>query len=200
MNVDYFPIDAIWPKGLERTPAPNRTTSKFKVSFGGAISGLQEELGQWGASFLTIGTALAIGASGRPIFVNKPIQDPSVAIQFDRDEKPVTFHCDRFVDPRSNVRAIGKTLENLRAIDRYGANQVLERMFSGLLALPAPGGLDHWTILGVPATATEAEIQRAFRRLADDLHPDKGGDTNEFARLAAARDTALREIGCDPRR
>lgn len=197
MNVDYFPIDAIWPKGVPRTPTVERTSSKFKVTLGGAVAGLQEELGLWGASFLTIGTALSIGASGRPVFVNRPLEDPAAAVQFDRDGKPVTFHCDRFIDPRSNIRAIGKTLENLRAIERYGASQVLERMFSGLLALPAPGpAADHWQILGVLPYATEDEVRNAFKQRARDLHPDNGGSADGFVKLQAAKEQALREIGC----
>ena len=195
MNVDYFPVNAIWPKGHSRTPREDRTSSKFKVTFGAAISGLQEELGHWGATTLVIGTALGIGTNGRPIFVNRALEDPAVAIQFDRDDKPVTFHCDRFVEPRSNLRAIGKTLENLRAIERYGANQVLEMMFSGLLALPAPGELDHWAILDLDRGASKENINAAFREKSKGLHPDLGGDSQAFSNLSDAKRAALREIG-----
>lgn len=196
-QIDYFPIDSIWPRGLPRTPAEKRTASKFKCTLGTAISNLQEEIIFWGSSFVTVGTALAIGASGRPIFVNRPLEDPAVAIQFERDGQPVTFHCDRFIDPRSNLRAIGKTLENLRAIDRYGANQVLERMFSGLRALPAPGSAnDHWSILGLRPGATADQVRQAFNhRIRTEVkHPDQGGDPEEFTALVAARDAALQEI------
>jgi curved DNA-binding protein CbpA len=40
--------------------------------------------------------------------------------------------------------------------------------------------------LGVPATATKDEIKAAYRKQAQVLHPDKGGDTEEFQKLASA--------------
>jgi len=48
---------------------------------------------------------------------------------------------------------------------------------------------DHYAALGVARTATPDEIKRAFRRLASQHHPDKGGDTKKFQEIQAAYDT-----------
>ena len=48
---------------------------------------------------------------------------------------------------------------------------------------------DHYTTLGVAKTATQDEIKRAFRKLASQHHPDKGGDTAKFQEIQAAYDT-----------
>jgi len=48
---------------------------------------------------------------------------------------------------------------------------------------------DHYATLGVAKTATPDEIKRAFRRLASQHHPDKGGDTAKFQSIQAAYDT-----------
>jgi len=48
---------------------------------------------------------------------------------------------------------------------------------------------DHYATLGVARTATQDEIKRAFRRLASQHHPDKGGDTKKFQEIQAAYDT-----------
>lgn len=48
---------------------------------------------------------------------------------------------------------------------------------------------DHYATLGVARTATADEIKRAFRKLASQHHPDKGGDTKKFQEIQAAYDT-----------
>ena len=45
---------------------------------------------------------------------------------------------------------------------------------------------DHYATLGVPRTATADEIKRAFRKLASQHHPDKGGDTKKFQDIQEA--------------
>jgi curved DNA-binding protein len=48
---------------------------------------------------------------------------------------------------------------------------------------------DHYQTLGVSRTATQEEIKKAFRKLASQHHPDKGGDTATFQKIQAAYDT-----------
>ena len=47
---------------------------------------------------------------------------------------------------------------------------------------------DHYTTLGVARNASQDEIKRAFRKLASQHHPDKGGDTARFQQIQAAYD------------
>lgn len=46
--------------------------------------------------------------------------------------------------------------------------------------------MDHYAVLGVPKTATPDEIKKAYRKLASQHHPDKGGDTAKFQQLQEA--------------
>lgn len=48
---------------------------------------------------------------------------------------------------------------------------------------------DHYQTLGVERSATPDEIKRAYRRLASQHHPDKGGDTAQFQTIQTAYDT-----------
>jgi DnaJ-class molecular chaperone len=55
---------------------------------------------------------------------------------------------------------------------------------------------DYYAALGVPKTATADDIKRAFRRLASQHHPDKGGDTQKFQAIQQAYAT----LGDDQKR
>ena len=48
---------------------------------------------------------------------------------------------------------------------------------------------DYYQILGVERTASAEDIKRAFRRLASQHHPDKGGNTAKFQEIQQAYDT-----------
>lgn len=48
---------------------------------------------------------------------------------------------------------------------------------------------DHYATLGVAKNASQDEIKKAFRKLASQHHPDKGGDTAKFQAIQAAYDT-----------
>ena len=46
--------------------------------------------------------------------------------------------------------------------------------------------MNYYDVLGVSRTATADEIKRAYRRLASQHHPDKGGDTEKFQAVEQA--------------
>ena len=48
---------------------------------------------------------------------------------------------------------------------------------------------DYYNTLGVPRTASADEIKKAYRKLASQHHPDKGGDTQKFQEIQAAYET-----------
>lgn len=44
----------------------------------------------------------------------------------------------------------------------------------------------YYDVLGVSQDASKDEIRRAYKRLAVQMHPDKGGDPEKFKELASA--------------
>jgi curved DNA-binding protein CbpA len=50
---------------------------------------------------------------------------------------------------------------------------------------------EWWEVLGVPAGASPSEIRAAFRNLASQHHPDKGGDPRRMAEINEAYAKAL---------
>lgn len=50
---------------------------------------------------------------------------------------------------------------------------------------------DYYQILGVERTATEQEIKSAYRKLAMQHHPDRGGDSEQFQKISEAYATLI---------
>jgi DnaJ-class molecular chaperone len=46
--------------------------------------------------------------------------------------------------------------------------------------------MDHYSILGVPKTATPEEIKQAYKKKVKEHHPDRGGDEEHFKRINEA--------------
>ena len=57
---------------------------------------------------------------------------------------------------------------------------------------------DPFLVLGLAPGASVEELRAARRRLAFELHPDRGGDAGMMQRVNIAFDRALAEAGADP--
>lgn len=189
MTVEAFPL--AWPAGWAR--AGKRKTSPFGMGMAVARDHLLNELRLMGARYVVLSTNVALRRDGLP-YANQPEpSDPGVAVYFEWHGKQMTFACDRWDKVRDNVRAIGKTIDAIRGIERWGASDMMERAFSAFEALPAPGGgveLSCWAILDIPPGSPGDEVERAYRAKAKTAHPDTGASRDEWDRLRAAYDQA----------
>lgn len=185
---EAFPLH--WPDGWPRTDAWRRTSAPFKVAPTQARKEMMDELQRLGAREIVVSSDQPVNRDGSISLVKRAISDPGVAVYFKRKGVQLVLACDKYAALHDNIRAIGKTVEAMRGIERWGASDLLDRAFTGFTALPAPE--QWWQVLGVPPTATAAEINAAYRRLAVDAHPDrKGGSDADMARLNIARDAGL---------
>ena len=105
--------------------------------------------------------------------------------------------CDHWRTRRDNMRAIGLTIDGLRAIQRSGASSILDRAFAGFAALPSGIVMPTpWrSTLGLGDDCTLEDVKAAFRELARQHHPDRGGDPKTMQRINAAREAAEQELG-----
>lgn len=181
-----FPLH--WPQGWPRTPPGKRKAAPFKVTPAQARDEMLRELELLGARSIQISSDQRLNRDGSLSAQRYQLTDPGVAIYFQRKGVDVVLACDQYADLHDNIRAIGKTVEAMRGIERWGASDMLDRAFTGFTALAAPE--QWWQILGVSQTATDAEVYDAWRSKMRTAHPDHGGTDAEAARLNQARDDA----------
>lgn len=186
------PVD--WPIGRVKEGGAKQAlwrTGGSQVSFDQAVARLAIQVrsitkpGQpWRATELTLSTNFALRADGRPRRNQGRPADQAVSFFFELDGEPHALACDRFDRIEDNIAAIAAHIEALRGQERWGVAD-MKQAFAGHVALPAP---EQWfQVLGVSSSASDAEIDAAFRAKMRSAHPDRGGSETEAQRLNWAR-------------
>jgi hypothetical protein len=182
-----FPLS--WPDGWPRSKA--RKDSPYRVTTELALTELLHDLRLMGARHVIVSSNVPLRRDGtmyRGDHSDSAMSDPGVAVYWDaRDGRALVAACDAWRTPGENVRALGLTVSALRAIERAGASHLLERAYSGFARLPA-GDRERpwWEVLGVERGASLETIRAAYRELAVDNHPDRGGDAQRMSEINRA--------------
>ncbi len=179
-----------WPAGRER--AVRRRIAAFNTSLARARDHLFDEIRLLGGRLPVLSSNLELRQDGLPRANQRRIDDPGVAVYFTYKEKQHCFACDQYFDPADNVRAIGKTIEALRGIARWGTGDMMERAFQGFEALPSPDANPWWAELGFysESDALSSDFEKRAKSLMQQYHPDKPeGDEWRFKQILKARDT-----------
>jgi len=193
---EAFPL--AWPDGWARTPAHERTRSRFDVNETWARTHLVEQVRLLGGRGLVVSSNVSTRRDGLPYANQRRPDDSGVAVYWltPQDEWRVVA-CDRWQNVWENIRAIGLTLEALRGLERWGASGILDRVFRGFAALPSATespARPWWDVLGVDRHSTLDQAEAAYRTLARIHHPDRGGNAEHMAVLNAAMTAARREL------
>lgn len=187
-----------WPVGMPRTASPARSAFGAK-GIGAASTFVLNEIRRMRGSLVVISSNLQLRGDGLPYANQRQPNDCGVAVYFQRRGQPIVFACDRWHKIEHNLHAIGKTIEALRGIERWGSADMVDQAFSGFAALPAPAlaptGESWWQVLEVREDADMAMIEAQYRILSRLAHPDAGGSNKAMARLNAAREAARRARG-----
>lgn len=202
--IEAFPL--YWPEGKQRTESWRRRRATFDAAFAKSRDEIVREIklltGSWPDPKIVISTNIALRRDGLPLANQRKPDDPGVAVYFLYKKAQRCFACDRWDRIEDNMQAIAKTIEALRGIERWGSGDMVDAAFAGFTALPppdapAPAGRPWWQVLGVQAHAPTADVQAAYRRLASDHHPDRGGSNERMAEINAAFDAFRRERGLE---
>ncbi len=141
---------------------------------------------------IVISTNLQLRRDGLPRSDYEP-GEPGAAVYWRKGKDARCMAVDVYYRVADNLAAIAASLEAMRTIERHGGAAILDRVFQGFTALPAPES--WWQVLGLKdPNPTREQIEQAHRRLIMEHHPDRGGDTEKAARINRARDQGLQAI------
>jgi hypothetical protein len=209
MTIPAFPLQ--WPAGWKRTPNHHRTRAKFgkkaqsthgswqtrnSLTIAQALERVRAELQRMGVrdDDLVISTNLQLRLDGFPRSGQPEPADAGVAVYWtelrDSGNPPRCMAIDRYDRVADNLAAVAATLDAMRAIERHGGAEILERAFTGFTALGHDGSRKWWDVLGVASDAAAHDVEAAYRRRRAATHPDRGGDATEFAAVQLAWEQA----------
>lgn len=196
-----------WPEEKQR-PAGSRDNSRFKVGSFKTEQFLRDELHKINARNIIMRTFHEERFHRRDGGIRVDARAPShpgVILEF---EKPIRkegethflkmrLPCDTYRFWEDNLRAIAMVLEGLRMIDRHQVSAGAQ--YQGYLALPPkPGHMTvedaaaflakHGGVDGSEGALLKHSIfsETAYKTAAKQMHPDKGGDPQQFAMLEKA--------------
>ena len=218
MTIEAYPL--CWPAGWRRTKPDHQRRARFtrnerqlsmtnpgfsynrkcSLTVADGRSRVLESLRKLGAHDrdVVISTNLMTRNDGLPRSGQREPEYPGVAVYWhDKKNQPKVMAIDQYDRVADNLAAIASTLEAMRAIERHGGGQILDRVFTGFTALPAPGSNGWRSVLGIAEdddVATLVDVTERYKSLRSRHHPDKGGDAAEFDRIERAYQQATEEL------
>lgn len=179
-----------WPQDEPRTPiGDRRARSPFSMAFDRALREIDIELQR----FKALDVVLCHNDNRR----GTNLRDPAAALYFKLGGRDISICCDLYFDVQDNIRAIGKIVEAMRTIERYGGQHLSQKSFTGFVALPPPK--DCWKTLGIAKSVGEALSAKMRKEFIADAFRDRAreghGQGLDMAALVEARDEALKQLG-----
>jgi hypothetical protein len=214
MSVPAYPLQ--WPAGWKRTFPGERTRARFakkrehvslfknadgsfsrrmvngEITIAQGVERVRAELARMGIQDddLVISTDLQLRMDGWPKSTQREPDDPGVAVYWQGTGPARCMAIDRYVRIADNLAAVAATLDAMRAIERHGGAQILERAFTGFTAIEHQPSRHWWDVLGISPEAHGTEVHAAYMRLRSKHHPDNGGDTARFQEIMQAYEQA----------
>lgn len=203
-GVTFRPIHQ-WPGPM--TPDEERWSRyRFQATWPSTVSLLEHELRMAGAEHVVLQLDLTeadLRRDGLPRAHANP-GHPGIILAFELPGVgPIQRAVDRYDHWQANLRAVALTMQALRAVDRYGVVSTQEQ-YRGWAALPPPAPTNGqmtvedaarfiaeqacWPEEWLYVRDNVAGARRdAYRRAAQYLHPDAGGDHELYVRLQQAK-------------
>lgn len=187
-----------WPQGWPRTR--NAKHSNFGKAGGRptihrATQFVLDQLRMMGIPSwqVIVSSDLQLRRDGLPYSNQRPPEDQGIAVWWKDGDQQRVIALDQYSRIEDNLHAIGKTLEAMRGIKRWGGGEILNRTFSGFTALPAPAEADWRGVLEYTGNSLE-EARAQYRIKRKSAHPDHGESSEQFHAVEQAWQQAQNEL------
>ncbi len=210
LQYTYKSLEGTFPRNL--TPERQRQYSPFGKTWKQILEMLERELRHLNyrhgsCVLLTAHTPYDVRNDGTLRQGARKPEHPGVVVHFDvYDQKnkryvPMSFECDNFVSFDANLQAIAGAMEALRKVDRYAVTGggKSNAHYEGYKALPSAEGsvgtresaaafmATHSGVAMKEILISPTAMTTAYRKAASALHPDSGGNNDDFIKLQEAR-------------
>ncbi|MGC1549866.1 MAG: J domain-containing protein [Rhodanobacter sp.] len=211
MTIPAYPLQ--WPTGWKRETHRDRARfgrkaqsshgswqTKRELTISDSVARVRAELQRMGIADndMVISSNLLLRLDGLPRSGQAEPNDPGAAVywtdRFDRSRPPRCMAIDRYDRVADNLAAIAATLEAMRAIERHGGAEILNRAFTGFTAIEDQRQPWH-DVLGLPPHAPTDEVRVRYMVRRKSAHPDHGGSDDAFHTVQQAWDAFCRERG-----
>ena len=184
-----------------RKPDLKYRRAQFKTPYNKTLDALERELRHLKARNIVIEAGYRIDQirnDGWPRGGMAP-SHPGAVLYFSGADGDLCFPCGTYSRIEHNIHAIALTLENLRAVDRYGVT-LAHQQYLGFAALPpAPQQMtveDAAAFIAANSSFTPGGViienretyRLAYRQAATRLHPDVTGNNDGFYKLGQAKE------------
>ncbi|MDP2141333.1 MAG: J domain-containing protein [Gammaproteobacteria bacterium] len=199
-HITAYPLT--WPNGWKRSKVRQHSQFSKKtertrrdVTLTDAVTFVLDELRRmevrdWN---VIISTNVELRLDGLPRGGKPAPVDTGVSVWWKDGNKQLVIAIDKYYRVADNLYAIGKTIEAMRGIDRWGSGEILERTFTGFQALPNPDAVNWRDVLDYRGNDL-AECKVAYRRAIGNAHPDRGGNDAQAAIVNKAWEMAQGEL------
>lgn len=194
---EAYPLQ--WPDGWARTKGNRASDNRF----GGKVYGLTlartrdqllDELRQLGAKDVVISSNVRLRNDGLPYSDQRRLDDPGVAVYFNLKNRPMVMARDTYLSVAGNLRSLTLAIEAMRQLQRHGGDQMMERAFTGFVAIAPPDWKKPWReVFGVKPEWI-GDLRALYRDKARNRHPDAGGSDQLMAELNVAYEEAKIEL------
>lgn len=188
-----------WPAGFDRTPTAERTRNhSFQVTLSKAFSDLERELDRLDVNEYRYSMDAQQRQRDQRPYANARPDDPGFVLRWTMDGEQYAVACDRYSRLRDNVRTVGLYIREKRKMEGRPvvtgesefANARLPPADEDVVVAGTAGEPPH-EILEVSPDASPEVVRAAARRLSANLHPDIGGDRDEYIRVQKAKEAML---------